>query len=65
MGVKEEETGNVVSGPAVMGTPWWLISNAAGTPIFHLRAASWFEAREVGRQIMGETVSAELKRELK
>ena len=26
MGIREEQTGNVVSGPAVIGEPWWLIS---------------------------------------
>jgi thymidylate synthase ThyX len=59
MGEKEERTGNVVAGPAIMGEPWWLISRADGTELCCHRAASWFEARDVGRKLTEhENVSA-------
>lgn len=61
MGVREEQTGNVVSGPAITGEPWWLLSNSAGTAICCHRAPSWFKARDLAREISGqENGSAEL-----
>jgi hypothetical protein len=48
MGVKEEETGNVVPGPAIMGEVWWSIE-VDDVPFCCLLASSWFEARAVGR----------------
>jgi hypothetical protein len=60
MGAREEETGNVVVGPAIMGEPWWLISVGATEFCCHV-AGSWFKAREVGRELSGaEDVSATL-----
>jgi thymidylate synthase ThyX len=59
MGEKEERTGNVVAGPAIMGEPWWLISRADGTGLCCHKAASWFEARDIGRKLTEhENVSA-------
>jgi thymidylate synthase (FAD) len=59
VGVIEEKTGNVVAGPAIMGEPWWLISRADGTEHCCHRAASWFEARNIGRKLTEhENVSA-------
>jgi hypothetical protein len=59
MGEKEERTGNVVPGPAIMGEPWWLISRADGTGLCCHKAASWFEARDIGRKLTEhENVSA-------
>jgi len=66
MGAREEETGNVVSGPPLMGDQWWLISRVDGTALCCLLAPSWFKARDTGRELMGEeSVSAELVREKK
>jgi thymidylate synthase ThyX len=59
VGEKEERTGNVVAGPAIMGEPWWLISRADGTEHCCHRAASWYEARDIGRKLTEhENVSA-------
>jgi thymidylate synthase (FAD) len=61
MGAREEETGNVVAGPAIMGEPWWLIKRSDGTEFCCHVAGSWFKAREVGRALTGkENVSARL-----
>jgi len=61
MGAKEEETGNVVSGPPIMGEPWWLISKVDGTAFCCHMASSWFKAREIGQELLGgASVSAEL-----
>ena len=60
VGAKEEETGNVVAGPAIIGEPWWLIKVGSVEFCCHV-AGSWFKAREVGRELSGaENVSAEL-----
>jgi hypothetical protein len=59
MGEKEERTGNVVAAPAIVGEPWWLISRADGTGLCCHKAASWFEARDIGRKLTEhENVSA-------
>ena len=61
MGAREEETGNVVSGPPIMGEPWWLLSRGDGTAFCCHRAPSWFKARDLAREISGqENCSAEL-----
>jgi len=60
MGTREEQTGNVVSGPAVIGEPWWLISKPDGTAFCCHRAPSWFRARDIGRGLTEQEVSAEL-----
>jgi hypothetical protein len=60
MGAREEETGNVVAGPAIMGEPWWLIKVGEAEFCCHV-AESWFAAREVGRKLSwSENVSVEL-----
>jgi len=61
MGLREEALGTVVSGPAIIGEPWWLLSDVAGTAFCCHRAPSWFKARDIGRDISGqENCSAEL-----
>lgn len=60
MGAREEETGNVVDGPAIVGEPWWLISVAGMEFCCHV-APGWFDARRIGRALSGEeNVSAKL-----
>jgi hypothetical protein len=60
VGVKEEQTGNVVKAPAIVGEPWWLIKVGATEFCCHV-AGSWFDAREIGRGLSGEErVTAEL-----
>ena len=53
VGAKEEEIGNVVAGPAIIGEPWWLIKVGATEFCCHV-AGSWFAARKVGRELTGE-----------
>lgn len=53
MGAREEETGEVVSGPAIMGEPWWLIT-AGGVEFCCHVAPSWFAARHIGMALTGE-----------
>ena len=53
MGEKEEASGNVVAGPAIMGEPWWLIT-AAGVEFCCHVAPSWFAARHIGMALTGE-----------
>ena len=62
MGIREEETGEVVTGPAaIVGEPWWLLSKPDGTAFCCHMAPSWFKAREIGQGLAGqESVSAEL-----
>jgi hypothetical protein len=61
MGIREEQLGTVVSGPAIIGEPWWLLSNAAGTAICCHRAESWFCARGIACKLAEqENCSAEL-----
>jgi hypothetical protein len=60
MGIKEEQTGEVVKAPAIVGEPWWLIK-VGGVEICCHVAPSWFAAREIGRGLSGsENVWAEL-----
>jgi thymidylate synthase (FAD) len=60
MGVKEEQTGNVVKAPAIVGEPWWLLK-LDGTEFCCHMAPSWFKAREIGRALTGEeNISARL-----
>jgi len=61
VGIREEETGEVVTGPAAIGEPWWLLSKPDGTAFCCHMAPSWFKAREIGQGLAGqESVSAEL-----
>jgi hypothetical protein len=61
VGIREEETGEVVTGPAVIGEPWWLLSKPDGTAFCCHVAPSWFKAREIGQGLTGQSeVSAEL-----
>jgi len=61
VGVREEESGNVVSGPPIMGEPWWLLSKVDGTAFCCHMASSWFAAKIIGRRLAEqEDVSAEL-----
>lgn len=61
MGVREEETGNVVKAPAITGEPWWAIIRRDGTVICWHKAESWFAARSIGQTINeGEPVEVEL-----
>jgi hypothetical protein len=60
MGIREEQTGEVVSGPAILGEPWWLICVGPTEFCCHV-AGSWFKAREIGMGLTGvENVSATL-----
>jgi len=54
MGVKEEQTGNVLPGAPILGEPWWLLSRTDGTAFCCHVAPSWFAAREVGRVLAAE-----------
>ena len=61
MGEKEERTGNVVAGPAIMGEPWWSLRRPDGTKFCSHRAGSWFDARKISRALAeDESASAEL-----
>ena len=61
MGVREENTGQVVKGPAIIGEPWWLLSKSDGTAVCCHKAPSWFDARKIGRTLIDEDrVSVEL-----
>lgn len=51
MGVREEETGNVVKRPAIVGEPWWLLSRLDGTAFCCHIASSWFDARRIGQAL--------------
>jgi hypothetical protein len=53
MGIREEQTGNVVKAPAIVGEPWWLIT-VNGTEFCCHVAPSWFKARAVGYTLTGE-----------
>lgn len=54
MGAREEETGEVVKGPAIMGEPWWLIRTSDGVDFCCHRAPSWFDARSIGQALTGD-----------
>ncbi len=61
MGEKEEASGNVVAGPAIMGEPWWSLKRPDGTKFCSHRAGSWFDARKISRALAeDESASAEL-----
>lgn len=57
MGIKEEETGNVVDGPAIIGEPWWLITGIDGTDLCCHRASAWFEARKISKELGTDILS--------
>lgn len=58
MGAREEETGNVVKRPPIIGDQWWLIIRVDGTAFCCLLASSWYYARLDG-QVLNEGVPVE------
>lgn len=53
MGIREEETGNVVSAPPLIGDQRWLIRLPDGSGFCCLVALSWFAARRLGQKLNG------------